>query len=289
MLAVQNQGTSTTSGFFTAFGITSTHRCPGWICLIPLRLRRDFSVSVSIPRPHTMDGPQQALLVGSGIWDADDLRARTFAAAVDLIDEVEFQDTPGMGLHTVQWVARFMLQYAGSPTRWGARWIQTAWLQDTDAGVFLHKAICRLLEISLCDARLQVDSLSSHEVTARLSRLELTARQIGLMSWQDGDALVRERAVRAYQNHQILVVRSDIRWTPELPPTIDFFRAPGYVVHDTEVLMLFTLSHVIATAGYLGVKGGIVTLVATSIRRAPKGGKQKGGKFLGSPENFSGS
>ena len=61
------------------------------------------------------------------------------------------------------------------------------------------------------------------------------------------------------------MVRSDIEWTPELPPTIEFFRALGYVVHEIEVLMLFTLSHVVATAGYLGVKGGIVTLVATSM------------------------
>ena len=127
-------------------------------------------------------------------------RVGDFAAAIDLMGGTGLQDTPVEGPRTVNWVCRFMLRHAGSPTRWHTCWRQMTGLQDTDAGVSMHKSMCRLLELSVCDDHLHVELLASTEFMVRQTQ-EIEERWLfrvygGASDSSSGPSLHSDTAIR---------------------------------------------------------------------------------------------
>ena len=103
----------------------------------------------------------------SVLYETTGERFRDFAAAVQILESIEWSDSPVRGPCTVLWVVRFMKQHGGTPSGWHQRWMVNCRLQTTDSGVALHEHFCKTLEIMVCFDQLAVGALASAEYCCR--------------------------------------------------------------------------------------------------------------------------
>lgn len=103
----------------------------------------------------------------SVLYDNNGERFREYGDAIQFLDEVVWPDSPVKGPSTVLWCLKFMKTYGGTPLGWHTKWKGLARLQDSDAGVNLHEASCRTLEVMVCFDQLNVAALAASEVLCR--------------------------------------------------------------------------------------------------------------------------
>ena len=105
-------------------------------------------------------------------YDHNGHRSRDFSEAVQLLEEVQFDDFPIKGPRTVAWCLRFMLSNGGTPRGWHTKWRSEGRLLATDGGVQTHDGACQLLEVMCCYDQLNVGNLACAELVCR--QLQLT-------------------------------------------------------------------------------------------------------------------
>ena len=111
-------------------------------------------------------------------YDVTGQRYREFAEVVPLIEDIRWPGSPVNCPATFRWVCRFIKEHGGTPTGWRTKWVGICKLQVADAGVALHEAACRMIELLLCYDQCQGGALETGEFAAR--QIQLTQEK-----WRD--------------------------------------------------------------------------------------------------------
>lgn len=102
--------------------------------------------------------------VMSVLYESTGERWRPFSDAVQVIEDIQLNDSPIKGPQTVAWCARFIKENAGSPTTWHQRWLQLVKLQPSDACDYQHETLMKTFEIVVCFDQLAVWGLGGRRV-----------------------------------------------------------------------------------------------------------------------------
>eukprot|EP00971_Amphidinium_carterae_P308469 6129877-Amphidinium_carterae.2 len=100
-------------------------------------------------------------------YDNNGERYRSFASAVELMENVAWPDSPIGGPSTVAWVCKVLRDSGPTPSAWHAKWMSMCRLQASDAAVASHEASCKALEVMMCYDQLNPGALATAELLVR--------------------------------------------------------------------------------------------------------------------------
>jgi len=122
-------------------------------------------------------------------------RHRDLRDCSTLMTEDTFDDWPVRGPRTTLWCLKHMVEQAGNPTAWHAKWKLLAALKDTDETCIAHATACHTLELLARYDQMNIPNLAA---------AELLSRQIQLIEERRREETLREEAGKK-QKHDSMI------------------------------------------------------------------------------------
>ena len=149
-------------------------------------------------------------------YDVTGQRYRQFAEVVPLIEGIRWPDSPVNGPATFRWFCRFIKEHGGSPMGWHTKWVGICKLQVTGAGIALHKAACRMIELLLCYDQCRGGALATGEFVARQIQLTEEKWRDRMLGRNDAEATTDQHLYSGMQTRGSLCICPELsKWIAE--------------------------------------------------------------------------